>query len=73
MGTKNFGKNLLVYEEWYKNRRAGREEWGLGLFIKVTDYQRRNWAQTPLERDEVEALVGYLKDYLEQAPSLEVE
>lgn len=71
MGTKNFGKNLLVYEEWYKNRRAGTEE--LGLFIKVTDYQKRNWAQTPLERDEVEALVGYLKDYLEQTPTLEVE
>jgi hypothetical protein len=71
MGTKNFGKNLLVYEEWYKNRRARMEE--LGLFIKVTDYQKRNWAQTPLERDEVEALVGYLKEYLEQATSLEVE
>jgi hypothetical protein len=70
MGPKNFGKNLLVYEEWYKNRRARMEE--LGLFIKVTDYQKPNWAQTPLERDEVEALVGYLKDYLEQAPSLEV-
>jgi hypothetical protein len=70
MVPKNFGKNLLVYEEGYKNRRARMEE--LGLFIKVTDYQRRNWAQTPLERDEVEALVVYLKDYLEQAPSLEV-
>lgn len=70
MATKNFGKNLLVYEEWYKNRRGTEEK--VGLFIKVTDYKREHWAETPLERDEIEALVGYLKDYLEQTPSIEV-
>jgi len=41
--------------------------------MKVTNYQKGYRVQTPLEQDEVEALVVYLKDYLEQAPTPEVE
>jgi len=39
METKNFGKNLLVYEDWYKQGGELEEE-KLELFIKVTDYKR---------------------------------
>lgn len=58
-----------MYEDWYK-RGGELEEENLELFIKVTDYKKGYWAETPLNRSEVQALIEYLKDYLEQIPSL---
>jgi len=50
--VKSFGKNLLMYLE---------DE---TLRIRVTDYERRYWAQTPLTLEEVNDLANYLKNFL---------
>jgi len=50
--VKSFGKNLLVYLE---------DE---TLRIRVTDYEGRYWAQTPLTLEEVNDLANYLKNFL---------
>ena len=61
--TKNFGKNLLVYEGKYDD--------AYGLFIKITDYKKGYWAETPLEKSELEELVAHLKNYLKAVKRLE--
>ena len=60
MEPKAIGKNLVFYvgEHVVGQRRVH------PLFIKVTDYKDRCWAETPLSGREIQEMIKFFEEYL---------